>query len=298
MQFVSFKDAPLHTRTENHRVGIFRYKDLGQGRTDDPGNFYLRWVLSASDFFSPRHAHNFDQVRLQLRGTFAFGDDGTMSPGTIGYFPEGTPYGPQTSAEDTTQLVLQIGAPGGAGYVGEADRAAAVSALNRSGRFSGGRYFLAADETGAGQDGFEAVWERATGRKVRYSCKRLERPLLLHPEAFEWLEVPGLPGARSKRLWDFGPRTVGCAMYALEPGVILPLSGPLTLWVHSGAGRCGRDADTLDYGPCDALHLAPSECAWVRASTPSEILMLSHPIFAAAATACGMASTHPKQEQA
>jgi hypothetical protein len=279
MQFFSFEDAPLHTRGENHRVGTFRYKDLGQGAPGQPGNFYLRWVLSASDFFSPRHFHNFDQVRLQLRGTFAFGEDGTMHPGTIGYFPESTPYGPQTSAEDTAQLVLQIGAPGGAGYVGEVERTAAVAALNRSGRFSGGRYFAASDAGGAGQDGFEAAWEQASGRKVRYARRRFERPMLVHPDAFEWLAHATLPGVRHKRLWDFGRQTVGCELYGLDAGAQLPLSGPLTAWVMSGAGGCSHGTSTLPYAPCDALHLEAAEHANLKAHAASEILILTHPVF-------------------
>lgn len=279
MQFFSFEDAPIHTRGENHRVGTFRYKDLGQGVPGQPGNFYLRWVLSASDFFSPRHFHNFDQVRLQLRGTFAFGEDGTMHPGTIGYFPESTPYGPQTSAEDTAQLVLQIGAPGGAGYVGEIQRTAAVAALNKSGRFSGGRYFSGTDAAGTGQDGFEAAWEQASGRKVRYARRRFERPMLVHPDAFDWLAHPTLPGVRHKRLWDFGLQTVGCALYGLDAGAQMPLTGPLTAWVQSGAGACSQGASNGRYATGDALHLEPAEHASLQAQASSEILVLTHPVF-------------------
>lgn len=279
MQFICFNDAPLHTRRENHRVGTFRYKDLGQGMPGQPGNFYLRWVRSESDFFSPRHFHNFDQVRLQLRGTFAFGEDGTMHPGTIGYFPESTPYGPQTSSEDTAQLVMQIGAPGGAGYVGEVERTAAVAALNRSGRFSGGRYFAGPDATGPGQDGFEAAWEQASGRKVRYAGRRFERPMLLHPDAFDWLALAGLPGVRHKRLWDFGARTVACALYALEPGALLPLDGPLSAWVRCGTGGWAQAATAGHYAPSDALHLEAGERARLHAQEASEILVLTHPVF-------------------
>ena len=104
MDLVNYEQAALHTRAVNHREGSFRYKDLGQGTPGRPENFYLRMVWTEGDFFSPRHMHNFDQVRVQIKGRFSFDKDGTMHPGCIGYFPEGTPYGPQTSAEDTIQL--------------------------------------------------------------------------------------------------------------------------------------------------------------------------------------------------
>src|SRR5258708_5043062 len=104
MDIVKYEQAALHTRGVNHREGSFRYKDLGQGTPGRPENFYLRMVWTEGDFFSPRHMHNFDQVRVQIKGKFSFDKDGTMQPGCIGYFPEGTPYGPQASAEDTGQL--------------------------------------------------------------------------------------------------------------------------------------------------------------------------------------------------
>lgn len=279
MQFVSFEDAPLHTRGQNHRVGTFRYKDLGQGTPGHPGNFYLRWVLSERDFHSPRHHHNFDQVRLQLRGTFAFGDDGTMLPGTIGFFPESTPYGPQTSEEDTVQLVMQVGGASGAGYVGEAERTAAVAALHRTGRFEGGRYFGPDGQAGTGQDGFEAAWEHATGRKVRYAKRRFEKPMLVHPEAIEWLPLPQTPGVQGRRGWDFGPRTVGCNFYRIAPGAALELTGPLTAWVQSGAGSVGTGEQARRYAESDALHLQRAESVRLQAETVTELLVLSHPVF-------------------
>jgi hypothetical protein len=279
MQFVRFEQETLHTRGENHRVGTFRFKNLGEGRPGRRDNFYLRWVLSTGDFFSPRHFHNFDQVRLQVRGTYAFGEDGTMHPGTIGYFPESTPYGPQTSADDTVQLVLQIGAPGGAGYIGEHERVAAVAALAKQGRFEGGRYFAESDRTSTGQDGFEAVWEHASGRRVRYAPKRLEKPLLVHPDAYEWLPVSGAEGVRCKRIWDFGGRTVGCLVYRLGAGATLALAGAQTCWVQDGRGRIVQAGEPPGYAPSDALHLRQGETVHLQAQEETTLLVLTHPVF-------------------
>ena len=128
MDLVKNEQATLHTRGINHREGSFRYKDLGQGTPGRPDNFYLRMVWTQGDFFSPRHMHNFDQVRVQIKGRFSFDKDGTMHPGCIGYFPEGTPYGPQTSAEDTIQLAMQIGGPSRSGYLSEEERTALMPA--------------------------------------------------------------------------------------------------------------------------------------------------------------------------
>jgi hypothetical protein len=275
MDFVSFEAAPLHTRGTNHRQGSFRYKDLGQGTPGRLDNFYLRIVWTEGDFFSPRHMHNFDQVRVQLAGRFSFDKDGTMHPGGIGYFPEGTAYGPQTSAEDTIQLAMQIGGPSRSGYISEDERQTAVEALSKRGRFEKGKFFAHGDKTGAGQDGFEAVWEYANGRRIKYPKKRLEKPLLVNPEVFEWLDVADAPGVRTKRLWDFGANALSCSLYQLDAGSALALAGPLTAFVLGGAGAIAE----LRFGKYDALHLASGESARIAAREASELLVMPHPIF-------------------
>jgi hypothetical protein len=274
MNFVSCEAAPLHTRGANHRQGSFRYKDLGQGTPGRLDNYYLRLVWTEGDFFSPRHMHNFDQVRVQLKGRFSFDKDGTMHPGGIGYFPEGTAYGPQTSAEDTIQLAMQIGGPSRSGYISEEERQVAVDALSKRGRFEGGKYF-ANDKSGPGQDGFEAVWEYANGRRIKYPHKRLEKPLLVNPEAFEWLDVAGARGVRAKRLWDFGANSLSCSLYRLGTGSALVLADALTAFVLSGAGAMGGER----YAKYDALHLVGGEKAHIEAREESELLVMPHPVL-------------------
>ncbi len=275
MDLVSFEAAPLHTRGTNHRQGSFRYKDLGQGTPGQLDNFYLRIVWTEGDFFSPRHMHNFDQVRVQLAGRFSFDKDGTMHSGGIGYFPEGTAYGPQTSAEDTIQLAMQIGGPSRNGYISEDERQAAVEALSKRGRFERGKFLANDDKTGAGQDGFEGVWEYANGRRIKYPTKRLEKPLLVNPEAFEWLDVAAMPGVRTKRLWDFGTNALSCSLYQLRADSSLALAGPLTAFVLSGSGGVAE----LHFGKYDALHLASGESARIAARQESELLVMPHPIL-------------------
>jgi hypothetical protein len=237
-------------------------------------------VWTEGDFFSPRHMHNFDQVRVQIKGRFSFNKDGTMHPGCIGYFPEGTPYGPQTSAEDTVQLAMQIGGPSGSGYLSEEERTAAVDALAKRGRFEGGRYFAADDQPGAGKDGFEAAWEFANGRRIKYPKRRLEKPLLVNPEAFEWLDLPGFPGVRAKRLWDFGSRALACSLYQLAAGSSLVLTDAQTSFVQSGSGALGQSR----FAQFDVLHLAAGESARIEAQEETELLAMSHPVLPHPAT--------------
>lgn len=273
MRHLRYADTELKTRGINHRVGSFRYKDLGEGDPGSAGNFFLRLVWSQSDFFSPRHLHNFDQVRVQLEGEFDFAADGAMRPGTIGYFPEGTPYGPQTSQDETLQLVLQIGGPSGAGYLSEAQRIAAVDALAATGRFEAGRYFAPGDRGTTGVDSLQAAWEHAMDRKMAYPPARFERPLLLHPEAFAW-QAQGA-GVQRRQLWDFGADTVALASYALAPGATLDLAGTASYFFESGTAEAGGQT----IAAFDTVHLSQGETINVIARQPTKLLAFRHPVF-------------------
>ena len=287
MQLIRDQETPIKTRGINHRVGTFRYKELGEGEPGTPGNYNLRMVWSQTDFFSPRHRHNFDQVRVQITGTFSFDDDGVMRPGVVGYFPEGTQYGPQTSQMDTCTLVLQIGGPSGNGYLSEAARVAAVEQLAKTGRFEGGRYFsheVPGDgaDRGPGVDAFLAAWEMAHGRTMMYPPERMARPLLLHEDSIDWAAWPGVSGARRKRLWNLGAQTVGLEIYRLEAGAQLPLSGPATCFVQQGEGAvqegsCGTGLGR--FNEQDTLHVGQGEIATLTADEVARILVFTHPVF-------------------
>jgi hypothetical protein len=80
-----------------HRGGTFHYRHLLEGKPGSIGNFHLGIGEQDGDFASPRHRHNFDQFRFQIEGTMNFDRNGKMAAGTLGYFPEGAAYGPQTS---------------------------------------------------------------------------------------------------------------------------------------------------------------------------------------------------------
>src|SRR5262252_9483264 len=117
MRIVHGDQVEEKIRIHQHRQGMFRHRTVAAGEPGTPGNFILELVRTTDDFFSPRHKHNFDQFRYQLEGEFDFDRNGKMTPGTIGYFPEGTPYGPQSSSVSSLTLVLQFGGASGNGYM-------------------------------------------------------------------------------------------------------------------------------------------------------------------------------------
>ena len=113
MLVVHADKIPLTERKDRQRDGKFIERRLLEGAEGSFDNFQFTLVNTGGDFFSPRHRHNFDQFRFQIEGDGGFDRDGVMTPGTVGYFPEGTRYGPQSNKGDLTVLVLQFAGASG-----------------------------------------------------------------------------------------------------------------------------------------------------------------------------------------
>ncbi len=77
----------------NVRGGRIVFKDLLQGAERTPTNFWLVIADTDATFKSPRHRHNFDQIRITLEGSTNFGPRHNIEVGDVAYFPEGTHYG-------------------------------------------------------------------------------------------------------------------------------------------------------------------------------------------------------------
>src|SRR5215467_11923517 len=89
-------------QVSGHRSGGIDFKRLIQGAPGTPDNFEFSLVRTAGDYYTPRHRHNFDQIRFCLEGSMNYAPGKNLDAGTVGYFPEGTFYGPQ---QDTTTSV-------------------------------------------------------------------------------------------------------------------------------------------------------------------------------------------------
>src|SRR5262249_2492629 len=131
-------DALHLVRGLDHRGGPFHYRNLPEGTPGAIDNFQLSMGRNDKDFVSPRHRHNFDQFRFQLEGDLDFARDGRMTPGMVGYFPEGASYGPQTSEATATTIVLQFGGASGSGYLSRKEVKQGMDELKAFGTFEGG----------------------------------------------------------------------------------------------------------------------------------------------------------------
>ena len=95
MKIVQTDQIPLKRGLE-HRGGMFHGRIMVEGEAGALDNFQLSFGQMGGDFNSPRHRHNFEQIRYQLEGVLDYGRDGRLTAGMVGYFPEAVYYGPQS----------------------------------------------------------------------------------------------------------------------------------------------------------------------------------------------------------
>jgi hypothetical protein len=257
-----------------HRGGTFHYRHLLNGTPGLPGNFQFNVGQLEGDFSSPRHRHNFDQFRFQIEGTMNFDRNGKMGAGTFGYFPEGAPYGPQSSEGRSSTAVLQFGGASGSGYLSREEVYAGTEELKKFGTFEGGIFRRNDDVEGRRQtDGYQAIWEHAHGERMEYPRPRYRDPIMVDPANYEWLPVAGMPGVTHKPLGTFTERQCGAELIRLKRGASYPAGARSVCLVLSGAGIVG----TQPYRQFTAFHVDENEHADMVARDDTEFVLLVLP---------------------
>jgi hypothetical protein len=275
MRIIPVESVPLVER-QHVREGIFRSRTLLTGTPGTPGNFSLQLVSLPGRYESPRHRHNFDQMRWQLEGDFDFSHDGRMRPGTLAYFPEGTRYGPQSSSAATTTLVLQFGGASGSGYISAEEYEGARTELSKSGAFAGGVYTRTqADGSKRNQDAYEAVWEQVNGRPLQYPEPRYARPVFMEPEHFTWVPQTDQPGTARKLLGVFSELGTRFALHRVEPGASLRLDDGSIYFMRAGEAAVNGTEVAAEA----VVHVEHGESAVLEARTRTELLQIGLPRF-------------------
>ncbi|MGC2333859.1 MAG: hypothetical protein WA581_20585 [Candidatus Acidiferrales bacterium] len=269
IQVVELESAPLVER-QHVREGVFRSRRILNGTPGTPGNFSLQLGVAPS-YYSPRHRHNFDQVRFQLEGDFDFASDGVMKAGTVGYFPEGTHYGPQSSDSENSTLVLQFGGASGSGYIAADQYEQAAAELARHGSFAKGVYTRLRPEGGKiNKDAYEAVWEQVNGRPLVYPRERYLHPVFMDPESFDWTPLADHPGVSCKHLGEFSERRTRIELCEISPGASLPLADDSIYFAIRGSGSvCTPGQGTTiaqAFRPRASIYLAVGDQATAIAS--------------------------------
>jgi len=278
MQIAHGDEVPIVCDGGGVRTGKVGKQFLLQGDPASPGNFKFGLFHQYGDFYSPRHRHNFCQFRVQLEGLCEYGLSGNMTPGTIGYFPEGAYYGPQgPDSEDTYTATLQFGGPSGQGLLTPEQTGAAKKELLKVGYFEKGVFHPNPDVPDRrNMDGFEAVWEHVNGRKLIYPEPQYAAPVMMYPDHYQWIPVAGVKGVDEKLMGVLTDCRIPCAMYRLQPGAAFPAHGRGILMVMSGHGTV-EDQTFRQY---TSVYLDTSETTQFRADRISEILLMGMPDLA------------------
>ena len=260
----------------------FKYLSLGEEGT--PEN-YLLTLTRQTDFYSPVHHHNFDQFRYAMKGDVSLGRNGVLKEGQISYHPEGAYYGPQQDDPDHERivLVLQCGGASGQGYMSFAQLRQANKQLSMMGKFEGGKFY---GENGSIKDGYQALWEHVSGRKLEYPRARYTGPVIIDPASFTWRPVnqqvnstPSQTNGHSgqsmwrKPLGTFSERELRVEQLLVQPGSTLQIGSPEAfhlLVALEGTGRVGSDELVKE----STIRLNPGATAEVSSST--EDLLLIH----------------------
>jgi hypothetical protein len=262
------------------RDGKLDQKFLLQGDDDSPNNYLLNVGLTGSGGWgTPRHRHNFDQIRYVLKGKYPASPHKTMDEGSVGYFPESVHYGPQDRPEGLEMMVIQFGGASGSGFLSTPRREAANEALKAKGEFKNG-IFTWFDEKGQkhNMDGSAACFEEATGKKLVFAEPRYDDIVLMKPDAYSWVPSDA-PGVSTKLLGVFTERNVKIGFIKVEPGATYNTGSRSQIEVlFMGKGNITIDGKT--YGDKTAIELLPTDAPVdIKANEESLLFTVTLPIF-------------------
>ncbi|HEY2530740.1 MAG TPA: cupin domain-containing protein [Xanthobacteraceae bacterium] len=204
------------------RVHMIRRKRLPI-ETGVPG-VTMEYSLSVvpDGYFTPRHRHNFDQIRYTLSGIQSTGL-GDLATGECGYFPEGSYYGPQKQDGECECLVLQFQGASGEHLLSNEEMNATYERLLKSGgRFENGVYKgFKADGSPQNKDSYEAIWEEHEGRELVFPPPRYREPVMMLAKNYRFWPDRKRPGIDIKHLGTFSEARTGISFLRLTPGAEL-----------------------------------------------------------------------------
>ena len=265
------------------RGGIIKFKTMLEGQEGTPTNYQLLLADTDPSFQSPRHRHNFDQVRFALDGSTNIGPKRNLEPGDLAYFPEGTFYGPQNQEEvgkKSLTMVIQFGGPSGNGYMSMNQHDVHAKQLTENGTFEGGIYKRHNPGDGRkNQDGYEAIWEHHSGRPIAYEKPRFMDPIHFREPNFEWQPLEDSAGVATKDIGSFTEKGIKVCFVQLQPDASYTLpTAPQhqLLFVRTGTGNFASGDKWFDH---TAVDISANESITMTATTLTEAMVLLFPRF-------------------
>lgn len=267
-----------YQKVSGHRDGDISFKRLISGTPGRADNFELALVRQRGHYETPRHRHNYDQFRFVLEGEYNYAGHRIMRAGTIGYFPEGTPYGPQ-EVKDCVVLAVQFGGLSGQGILDYDGLKRGHAELAQVGKFEGGIFYWGEGRTSPvggkkQQDGYEAIWEHVNRRALEYvTPPRYDEPVVCNPANLPWEDVE--VGVSAKACGNFA-RSASMRLVKLEAGSrwhVGAAHATQLLFVLEGSGTANGQA----LGRETAIGLAAGEHATLTATAPAKLVHLVLP---------------------
>ena len=262
------------------RDGKLDQKFLLLGTDGSPNNYLLNVGLTgAGGWGTPRHRHNFDQIRYVLKGKYPVSPHKVMDEGSVAYFPESVHYGPQDRPEGLEMMVLQFGGASGSGFLSTPQREAANKKLEAKGEFKNG-IFTWHDEKGQkhNMDGSAACYEEATGKKMVLAEPRYDDVVMMVPKSYAWVKS-GTPGVSTKLLGTFTERETKLGFIKVDAGATYNTGSRSSIEVlFMSRGKITLGGKT--YGDKTAIELLPSDDpVTIRANEDSLFFTVTLPKF-------------------
>ncbi|MFL6800031.1 MAG: hypothetical protein ACJ8F3_21790 [Xanthobacteraceae bacterium] len=275
MKIVQTDEIPLKRALE-HRGGTFHGCIMVEGEPGALDNFQVSFGQMGGDFSSPRHRHNFEQIRYQLEGVLDYGRDGKLTAGMVGYFPDGVYYGPQSQdpSINCKTIVLQFGGANGTGYLSQAEVQAGMAELKQHGEFKDGVFRRRFDVEGKrNMDGYQAIWEHVNGRPMAYPKARYPQPIFMDPANYAWVPLSEQAGVAEKLLGVFTERRGEAGFFRIDAGACFTARGKGVYVILRGEGVvAGSPLRSLT-----AVYLEPGESVTFTARAETELLHFGLP---------------------
>lgn len=274
MKIVSFDDTGW---ANDHPLGTVLFKHLLSGEPASPNNFMYILGRQDADFSMPTHRHNFEQIRLPIRGDMNLGRTGILRENEIGYFPEGLAYGPQddplgkAAPGERLQLVLQFGGASGCGFMSIEQRRRAREELTAIGKFSGPFYHW---PDGKKDWALSAIWKQVFGSNLRYPRPRYRSVIFIDPTSFNWLPVAA--GVEQRYMGAFSERGVWIEMIRIRADAVwtsVDSRGVRLLTVLDGDGAA--QGQPIRY--LSALQVEAGETVTLRAARDMSLFVVGLP---------------------
>lgn len=269
-------------KVSGHREGDISFKRLISGTPGRADNFELSLVRQRGHYATPRHRHNYDQFRFVLDGEYHYAGQRIMRRGTIGYFPEGTAYGPQ-EVTDCEVLAVQFGGLSGQSILDYDGLKRGHAELAAIGKFEGGVFYWpegTASPVGGKkqQDGYEAIWEYVNKRALSYvTPPRYDEPIVCNPDTLLWEDIASGVAEKACGAFAGGARMRFVKLEAGARWQVDAAGSTQLLFVLDGAG----DAGGQKVGSKTAIGLANIEGATITSTVQMTVVHLVLPRIAA-----------------